>query len=110
MKTVTLDWNQFLNGNVVQKEKSDVKVVMGASSFVPAVMLTSQTVSSSTWWELFETVRNISDWLCVGVIIFSGVTWMFGNRTKALELLMGASAGFLIIIHSMDIKDWLSTL
>jgi type IV secretory pathway VirB2 component (pilin) len=108
-KTVTLDWKQFINGNIIPKEKPDIKLLTGAASYIPAVMMT-QATNDSTWTELLGTVLDIANWLCVGVIIFAGVTWMFGNRTKALELLMGACAGTLIIIHAVDIKDWLNTL
>jgi hypothetical protein len=53
---------------------------------------------------------NIVDWLVVGVFVFSGVSWMFGHRSKALELLIGGAAGYILARHAIDIRDFLKTL
>lgn len=115
--TVTLDWNQFMNGEIVKKgEPHKPNTIAKAVSivhvlFLPrAVLAAAADGGSSTWGEIFETVLNISDWLCGGVIVFAGVTWMFNNRTKAIEHLLGGSIGYIIIRHALDIRDWLRTL
>jgi hypothetical protein len=114
-KTVAYEWKSFMNGELVEKEKKSSvipKAISGsylltfpvkalAATAVPAV------TGSSTWVQVFTTALGIADWLCVGVIMFAGVTWMFGNRTKAIELLMGVCSGYLVVRHSMDIMVWL---
>ncbi|MEG6521162.1 hypothetical protein [Desulfotomaculum sp. 1211_IL3151] len=53
---------------------------------------------------------NIADWLCLGVIMFSGGIWMFGNRTEAIQRMIGGCSGYLIIRHATDIRDFLKGL
>lgn len=67
-------------------------------------------VNDSSWIKIFNMVLNLADWLCVGVIIFAGVTWMFSNRTKAIEQLIGGCSGYLIIRHAKDIQEFLSNI
>jgi len=90
-----------INGNVVTTSLESVAVPLGDQTVVAA---------SDSWSQILGTVWEISDWLCVGVIIFAGATWMFGNRTKAIEQLIGGSAGYIVIRHAMDIQHWLRGL
>jgi hypothetical protein len=53
---------------------------------------------------------NIVDWIVVGVFVFGGVAWMFGHRPKALELIIGGSAGYILARHAIDIRDFLKKL
>jgi len=68
------------------------------------------TAGQATFTEVLATVLGIADWLCVGIIIFAGTTWMFGNRTKAVEFITGGAIGYVIIRHAVDIRNWLKTL
>jgi type IV secretory pathway VirB2 component (pilin) len=115
--TVTLEWKPFINGEIVRKggghKTNTVAKAAGIVHvlFLPrAVFAAAADGGSATWAEIFETVLNISDWLCVGIIIYAGATWMFGNRTKAIEHLLGGAIGYIIIRHAEDIRDWLRSL
>jgi type IV secretory pathway VirB2 component (pilin) len=113
-KTVALDWNAYMEGKILPKNHSKMNTARKTAATIHLFLFPkaafAAVATDSTWMELLTTVLNIGDWLCVGVIVFAGVTWMFGNRTKALELLMGGSAGYLIIRHAVDIRNWLKTI
>ncbi|WEK53303.1 MAG: hypothetical protein P0Y55_11965 [Candidatus Cohnella colombiensis] len=114
-KSVALNWNEFMVGRIVPVDrfnKLNTARDMASTTHIflfPTAAL-ANTGTDSSWQEIFNTVLEISDWLCAGIIVFAGVTWMFANRTKALELLMGGASGYLIIRHALDIRNWLKTL
>lgn len=59
---------------------------------------------------LIEGFRDISKYLAVGVIMFGGATWMLGHRPKAIEYIIGACGGFLIILYAWDLVEYLESL
>lgn len=59
---------------------------------------------------LLEPALLMADWLCVGVYIFTGTLWMFGNKTKAMEYAIGAATGYLIIRRAKSIQMFLKSL
>lgn len=114
-RATTLDWNGFMRGEIVVRDaKSTVSIVAKTASTVHLALMPTAVFAAApgeeTWTEIFTTVLNIADWLCAGVIVFAGVTWMFGNRTKAIEFIMGGSIGYIIVRHALDIRNWLKTL
>lgn len=117
-KTIALEWNAFQSGTVVAKvlpPQIPVLVTKTAGTvhlaLIPkTVFASSVTAGSATWVTVFSTVLGIADWLCVGIIVYAGITWMFGNRTKAIEFLMGGSIGYIIVRHAVDIRNWLRML
>jgi hypothetical protein len=110
-KTQTIDFKSFIR-NEKQFNLTTAKIVsVGAS--VAAVMIPRTVLAAganATFNHLWPTVLNIVDWICVGVFVFAGVSWMFGHRTKALELIIGGAAGYILARHAIDIKDWLKTI
>ncbi|TCM89584.1 hypothetical protein EV294_11249 [Paenibacillus sp. BK033] len=114
-RVVALEWADFMRGDIVEKErKSTAKLVAKTASAVHLALLPTTVFAAvpgqDTWTEIFTTVLNIADWLCAGVIVYAGVTWMFNNRTKAIEFIMGGSIGYIIVRHALDIRNWLKTL
>lgn len=132
-KYVPLDWKSFISGEnktKTQKEKevkkdtrSDIVPVnkavkwglpvyiiaeFPAKAVMAAGALAGTAEKGQAWNEIFHTVIEVADWLCVGVIIFAGAVWMFGNRSKALEMLIGAASGYLVIRHATDFQRWLA--
>jgi len=71
---------------------------------------TTTTGTGNAFNEVLKAVLGIADYLCIGIIIFAGATWMLGNRTKAIEHLIGGSTGYLIIRHAKDIQEFLKGL
>ncbi|WP_337102309.1 TrbC/VirB2 family protein [Paenibacillus sp. YIM B09110] len=116
-RTAALDWHGFMRGEVIPLERNQtVSIVAKTASTVHLALMPTSVFAATTapgdatWTEIFTTVLNIADWLCAGVIVFAGVTWMFGNRTKAIEFIMGGSIGYIIVRHALDIRNWLKTL
>lgn len=117
-KAIALDWGAFHRGDIVVKEapKNTLKTAAKVAGTVHLALIPNTVFAATadggaaTWTEIFMTVLNISDWLCAGIIVFAGATWMFGNRTKAIEHLLGGSIGYIIIRHALDIRNWLRTL
>jgi len=102
-----------MNGEVEKKRMSrSSTLAISTSSTLTMVPLhisaTTGMAGDATWSSILETVISIADWLCVGVIIFAGIRWMFGDRTKAMELLIGSASGYLLIRHARDIQLWLA--
>jgi hypothetical protein len=75
-----------------------------------AVVVNVETVSNPGWDMLIHKVLWITDFLMDGVIIFSGISWMFGNRTKAIELLFSSGIGYIIVRHHEDIKRFFALI
>lgn len=110
-RTETIDFVSFIR-NEKKFDLTTVKIVsLGAS--MAAIMIPRTALAATanaTFSHMWPTVLNIVDWICVGVFVFAGVSWMFGHRTKALELIIGGAAGYVLARHAIDIKDWLATI
>jgi hypothetical protein len=120
-KTQTLDFRTFVRNDykrqvteTLAKTKPVKIVAIGAglvAVLVPkSALAATQVASEPTWTKVFDAAMNIVDWLVVGVFIVAGVSWMFGHRSKALELLIGGAAGYILARHAIDIRDFLKTL
>jgi type IV secretory pathway VirB2 component (pilin) len=59
---------------------------------------------------LIPAYQGLATILAEAVICFAGTAWMFGHRTEAIERLIGAAAGLLIILQAHNIVMWLKAL
>ncbi|ETT64208.1 hypothetical protein BSK66_08105 [Paenibacillus odorifer] len=117
-KTVALEWGAFQSGIISPKVRAPhvptpltkTAATVHLALIPKTVFASSVAAGSATWVTVFSTVLGIADWLCVGIIVYAGITWMFGNRTKAIEFLMGGSIGYIIVRHAVDIRNWLRML
>jgi hypothetical protein len=71
---------------------------------------TAGAVDPSGFSNVLNAALNIADWLCIGVIMFAGGSWMFGDRTKAMQHLIGGGVGYLIIRKAPLIQQFLKSL
>jgi hypothetical protein len=126
-KTQVLEFNAFMKGELKPKytTKSNAGILIAstagalfiamlptdvmflADSGAVAAAATAGFNGTSTFKNIMDTILNIADYAAWGTIVYSGGTWMFGNRTKALEILLGSSIGYVIIRHAEDIRNWL---
>ncbi|MDP4087129.1 MAG: glycosyltransferase [Bacillota bacterium] len=119
-RTQTLDFRQFVRNEKyptkellsLLEDKKLMKIVKISTGMalvlIPRTALAAtETATDHTFNGVWHAVLNCVDWLVVGVLVFSGVAWMFGHREKALELLIGACAGYILARHAIDIRDWL---
>lgn len=113
-RTETINFRSFVRNEKSESDLTTFKIVsMGASMFavmVPRTAFAATATANGVIGGLWPTVLNIVDWICVGVFVFAGVAWMFGHRTKALELIIGGVAGYILARHAVDIQQWLSKL
>lgn len=75
---------------------------------VPGIALASDV--GDTFGKIHHSIMNIFDGGVVIVFIFAGAVWGLGHRSKAIELLICASCGYLLARHATDIRDYLKTI
>lgn len=66
--------------------------------------------SASAFKEVLGAIFNVADYMCIGVIMYAGGSWMLGNRTKAIEHLVGGATGYLIVRNAPSLQMWLKGL
>lgn len=123
MKTQTIDFKQFVSKEKfptsellkMLEDKNLTKIVSVGGGLmllmVPkSALAATKATADQTFTNLWQAVMNIVDWIVVGVFVFGGVAWMFGHRSKALELLIGGAAGYILARHAVDIRDFLKKL
>src|SRR5690606_42069966 len=113
MRTETIDFRSFIKNEPVEKVTIPKMKIVRLSASIYAVLLPKTVFAATadaTFGNVLTAAMNIVDWLVVGVFIFSGVSWMFGHRTKALELIIGGAAGYILARHAVDIRDFLKAL
>ncbi|HDR7980287.1 TPA: glycosyltransferase [Bacillus cereus] len=112
-KIEVIPFRSFMDGSYKEKKKSDItalKRVITATSGSLALILPKAALAAtvnSTFGNVHGAIMNAFDAGVVLVIIFSGASWALGHRTKALEILIGVSCGYILARHSIDIRDFL---
>lgn len=110
MKTETIKFNSFMDGSYKKKDITMklLPIAGGYAVMVPKTVLAA--TSDTTFNDVLAALFGITDWLCVGVFLFAGVSWMFGNRTKGMELLIGGSIGYIIARKAVAIQQFLEAI
>lgn len=110
-RTETIDFREFLSGEYKNKKKKvPVKLVaLGGSLYGVAIPKTALAAGETgkIFGDLFPVVMEIVDWIVVGVFIICGLKFMQGDRSRALEMLLGGSIGYLICRKSILIREFL---
>lgn len=112
-KTEVIPFRSFMDGSYKNKEKSDITVLkrvttgtIGSLIMILPKAAFAATVNS-TFGNVHGAIMNGFDAGVVLVIMFSGASWALGHRTKALEILIGVSCGYILSRHAIDIRDFL---
>ncbi|MBO0602765.1 glycosyltransferase [Sporosarcina sp. E16_3] len=113
-KNERIEVAEFIDGEYVflnKRQRYMEAVGVSAATSTLLMPLTSFAAGdSNTFIKIYEASMRVVDAGVVFVIIFAGATWILGNRPKSLELLLGASAGYLIIRNAVHIRDGLKSL
>jgi hypothetical protein len=111
-KTQTIDFRSFIRNKLEIPKVDAVKIVKLGTGIIAVMMPRTAlaATANATFGNMWTAVMNIVDWIVVGVFIFAGVSWMFGHRTKALELLIGGASGYILARHAIDIRNFLKGL
>lgn len=113
MKTQAIPFKSFMEGDWKQKPKEGKTVIK--------VLVTSGTIAASTlpkivfandgmdgaFGNVHKAIMRGFDAGVVLVIIFAGAAWGLGHRSKAIEILIGVSCGYILARHAIDIRDFL---
>lgn len=87
-----------------------VKYILTGRSLLAVATTGTKATGAVAFGDVIAVALNISDYLCIGVLIFAGASWMLGNRTKAMEHILGACSGYMIVRNAVNIQHWLRGL
>jgi hypothetical protein len=111
MKTQTLEWNSFMKGDIVPVKSPAVVLPAIAGGILLAgktgVALAAAPEATTGVGRLMVEMLSIGDYVAWAGLIFAGASWMFGNKTVAIERGVGVTAGYLIIRESWDYVQFL---
>lgn len=113
MKTKTIEFDAFMDGTWREQERRKIKTAATTSIFlfsITAPTIAKAQAENDAFESVYVEVLKIVDWGAVLVFTFSGVNFMLGNRTRAMELLIGASVGYILTRHAIDIRDFLKAI
>lgn len=104
-KVQTLEWNSFMSGEIVLKDiptKVIPSIISGAflANKAGIVLAATPAADSTGLAKLMFELLGVADYIAWGGLIFAGLSWMFNNRTVAIERGIGVTAGYLIIRKS----------
>lgn len=89
------------------------KRLLSIATTVHMAMLPTRAFATTTddgFANVMNAALNLADWLCVGVIMYAGALWMFDDRTKALERMLGGGLGYIVIRNAPRIRDFLKVV
>jgi hypothetical protein len=113
-KLEVIDFRKFMDGKVppVQRKPSYIKplVLTIAVNVILVPTIGYAAGSEDSFVKIYDVILHVGDWLCAGTLSFSGGLWILGHRTKALEYVISASAGYILLRHAIDIRDFLKTI
>jgi hypothetical protein len=116
-KMEKVQWKSFFDGDVVvEKEvKRWIPIVATGSMIVlkSGIVLAASTTPGGAAGGLAKLLGEllvIADYIAWGGLIFSGLSWMFNNKTVAIERAIGVTAGYLIIRKSWSYVVFLKSI
>ncbi|MDW8515145.1 hypothetical protein [Priestia flexa] len=109
MKTEVIPFREFMNGDYKKSVDQTTKIL---TATLPALVLITPKLAfaataDATFGNVHKAIMNAFDAGVVLVIIFAGASWGFGHRTKAIEILIGVSCGYILARHAVDIRNFL---
>ena len=110
------DYTDFSNLGLKATETSNTlaKMTPALMSASASLLLLPVNVFASsadkTFGNVHSAVMNMFDAGVVLVIIFAGAAWGLGHRSKAMEILIGVCAGYVLARHAVDIRDFLKNI
>lgn len=120
MKTQTVgSLKSFVDGSwkekSVKNDKKKITQILTTSGTIAAVTIPKISMAAtkdvnSTFDHIFSAIMNGFDAGVVLVIVFAGASWCLGHRSKAIEILIGVSCGYILARHAVDIRDFLKEI
>lgn len=111
MKTQTIAWADFPWQAQDEQQRASLAISTVAIPLAVMILIPDSTSAAGGGWETAKTsILHILDYVSYGVIVFSGGSWMFGHRNKALDLLLSCGIGTVIIRHADDIENFFKSI
>lgn len=119
-KVEKLEWKPFFNGDIVldQKKTKLVPILITGSMIVlksGVVLAASSTPvgaagAAGGLATLLNELLVVCDYIAWGGMLASGLSWVFGNKTVAIERAVGVTCGYLIIRKSWSYIAFLKSI
>lgn len=110
-KVETIKFSDFMTDTWRKPNKKEVvgKVITAVAPALVLIMPGSvlATGVDGAFGNVHSAIMKGMDAGVVLVIIFAGAAWSLGHRTKAIEILIGVSCGYVLARHAVDIRDFL---
>lgn len=115
-KVESMSIKEFMNRgktNVVVSsgDPNPPKIRTFTKAALPVMVLLPKTAFAAgidgTFGNVHGAIMNAFDAGVVLVIIFSGAAWGLGNRSQAIEILIGVCCGYILARHAVDVRDFL---
>jgi hypothetical protein len=107
----TINFKDFMDGSYREKkDSSTLRKAFTATMPLTLILmpkLAFAATADATFGNVHKAIMNMFDAGVVLVIIFAGAAWGMGHRTKAIEILLGVSCGYILARHAIDIRDFL---
>ena len=71
------------------------------------LVLTPTIAFASPFDSLHNEFLKLADVFALAIFSFAGASWMFGHRSKGLEMMICGMVGYLIVRYAADIRDYL---
>ncbi|MFP3919342.1 glycosyltransferase [Lysinibacillus telephonicus] len=91
-------------------KKSKGKIIFSTIQLLLFPTIAYASGGSSTFLKIYQTTMSLFDYGVVLIIVFAGASWALGHRSKAIELLIAASCGYLLAAHAVEIRDFLKSI
>ena len=103
---------QYVGGEYVfASDAQNWRKAAGISTIVTTLYVPATAMAASgTFNTIYSAAVKAVDAGVVFVFMVGGVAWMIGKRGKMLEIMLGASAGYLVFRNAVHIRDFLRTL
>lgn len=114
-KTESMSIKEFMSGDFKRIKESDSsakKVGKVVAAMTPALTLIAPRIvlgasMDGTFGNVHGAIMRAFDAGVVLVLIFAGASWGLNHRTKAIEIIIGVSCGYILARHAIDIRDFL---
>jgi len=92
---------------IEKRFKSVYALLGGLLAMTPTLAFAEST---DTFNRIWGSLMTGLDYAAALIIVFVGISWMLGHRSKAIELLIAVACGFVLARHAIDIRDFLKTI
>jgi hypothetical protein len=121
MRTHKIDFKEFTSGRYKEKRNKNKKVYMAVMAATGGYLLiglpkgawaaTQLANGGDPFENLYNAAMRLFDGAVVVMVVICSAMWgLSGNRSAAIEKLIGIGAAYILARHAKDIRDFLKTI